>query len=90
MKRSFTCSIICQGGIIGGWISIDDKAVTYKTNKLTVDRKYRNLVLPLEGIRELSWGWIIATVSMANGEQYKFLIFNKKGFNECFEEVKKL
>ena len=89
MKRSFTCSIICQGGIIGGWISIDDKSVTYKTNKLTVDRKIRNLVLPLSEIRELSWGWIVATLSMASGEQYKFIIFNKKRFNEYFAEVKK-
>lgn len=90
MKRSFTCSIICQGGIMGGWISIDDKSVTYKTNKLTVDRKYRNLVLSIDEIRELSWRWIVATIDMANGEQYKLMIFNKKGFSQCFEEVKKL
>ena len=90
MKKSFACSIICPNGIVGGSISIDDKSITYKTNKLTVDSKIRNLVLPLGEIRELSWGWIVATLNMASGEQHKFIIFNKKGFNECFEKVKQL
>ena len=93
MKKSFACSIICQGGIVGGGISIDERSITYKTNKLTVDSKYRNLVLPLTGIRELSWECIVfpvATLYMTNGEQYKFIIFNKKGFNEHFEQVKQI
>ena len=93
MKKSFVCSVICQGGIVGGSLSIDEKSITYKTNKLTVDSKYRNLVLPLIGIRELSWEWIVfpvATLYMTNGEQYKFIIFNKKGFNEYFEQVKQI
>ena len=93
MKKSFACSIICQGGIVGGSLSIDEKSITYKTNKLTVDKKYRNLVLPLNCIRELSWEWIVfpvATLYMTNGEQYKFIIFNKKGFNEYFEQVKQI
>ena len=91
MKKSFACSIICQGGIVGGSLSIDEKSITYKTNKLTVDRKYRNLVLPIHNISELSWNWIlfpVATLYMTNGEQYKFIIFNKKRFNEYFAQVK--
>ena len=91
MKKSFACSIICQGGIVGGGISIDEQSITYSTNKLTVDRKYRNLVLPLDRIRVLSWNWTVfpvATLYMTSGEQYKFIIFNKKRFNEYFEQVK--
>ena len=91
MKKSFICSLICHNGILGGGIYIDDVAVTYKTNKLTVDKKYRNLVLPLNQVSELTWKWIvfpIATLNMKNGEQYKFIIFNKGGFDKYFNEVK--
>ena len=92
MKKSFMCSLICHNGIVGGGIYIDGECITYKTNKLTVDRKYKNLVLPLNEICELTWKWIvfpIATVRMTNGEQYKFIIFNKGRFNKYYTEVNK-
>ena len=85
-------SLICHGGILGGGIYIDEESITYKTNKLTVDKKYKNLTLPLDEICELSWKWIVfpvATMRMTNGEQYKFIIFNKGRFNKYYTEVKK-
>ena len=91
MKKSFACSVVCNG-ILGGKIWVEDTAVIYKTNKLTVNPKYKNIVLPVDKICDLSWRWIIfpvATLKMTNGEKYKFLIFNKKGFNKRFEQVKK-
>ena len=91
MKKTFICSIICRNGILGGGLYIDDTAIIYKTNKLTVDRKYRNLVLPRNEIRELSWKWIIfpvATFRMTCGAEYKFIIFNKSRFNKCYNEIK--
>ena len=93
MKKSFMGSLICRGGIVGGGIYIDDASVTYKTNKLTVDKRYKNLVLPLDEICELTWKWIIfpiATLQMTSGEQYKFMIFNKHRFNKCYAEAKML
>lgn len=86
------CSLICHNGVIGGGLHIEDNAITYKTNKLTVDRKYKNLVLPLDEICELTWKWIVfpvATFSMTNGERYKFILFNKRSFNEYYSEVKR-
>lgn len=91
MKKSFMCSLICHNGIVGGGIYIEDTSITYKTNKLTVDRKYRNLVLPLNEICELTWKWIVfpvATFSMTSGEQYKFILFNKRRFNKYYTEIK--
>jgi hypothetical protein len=91
MKKSFLCSLICRGGILGGGIYIDEEAITYKTNKLTVDKKYKNLVLPLDRICELTWKWIVfpvASIRMTNGEKYKFMIFNKARFNKCYSELK--
>lgn len=91
MKKMFICSL-CHNGILGGALYLDDVGLTYKTNKLTVDKAYRNLVLPLDEICELSWRWIIfpiATFRMTGGKEYKFIIFNKKRFNKYYTEVKK-
>ena len=91
MKKSFVCSLICHNGIVGGGLHIDNNAITYKTNKLTVDIKYRNLVLSLNEIRELTWKWIIfpiATFHMMGGENYKIIIFNKRRFKKYYAEVK--
>lgn len=90
MKKSFVCSL-CRGGILGGGLYLDDTALTYKTNKLTVDAAYRNLVLPLDEITELNWSWAvfpIATFRMKSGEEFKFIIFNKWRFEKCYNEVK--
>ena len=89
MSKSFMCSLICNGGIIGGGIYLEDNTVTYKTNKLTVDRKYKNLVIYKNQICEISWKWIIfpiATIRLINGEKYKFIIFNKKGFEKWLKK----
>ena len=91
MKKSFICSL-CHNGILGGALYLDEISVTYRTNKLTVDKAYRNLVLPLDQISELTWKWIvfpIATMRMKSGEKYKFIIFNKARFNKYYTEVKK-
>ena len=93
MKKSFMGSLIYRGGIVGGGIYIDDAAITYKTNKLTVGKEYKNLILPLNKICDLTWKWIvfpIATVKMTDGEEYKFIIFNKGRFNKYYAEVKAL
>ena len=87
MKKSFVGSLICHNGIVGGEIYIDEESITYKTNKLTVDKKYKNLVLSRNEICELTWKWIvfpIATMRMISGEQYKFIIFNKGRFNKYY------
>ena len=86
MKKVFLCSF-CRGGILGGALYLDESSLTYKTNKLTVDKAYRNLVLQLDKIENLIWtGGVfpIATFRMKNGEEYKFIIFNKKRFNKYY------
>ena len=91
MKKSFMCGLICHNGIIGGVLNLDENSVTYKTNKLTVDRAYRNLVLPLGEIAELTWKWVvfpIATFRMKNGTEYKVMLFNKRRFQKYYAEVR--
>ena len=40
MKKVFMCSL-CHNGLLGGGLYLDSNSITYKTNKLTVDKKYR-------------------------------------------------
>lgn len=85
--KSFACSL-CHNGILGGGLYLDSQALTYRTNKLTVDDKYRKLVLPMKEIQEISWRWVIfpvATVHMKNGELYQFIIFHKSRFSKWFQ-----
>ena len=86
--KVFVCSL-CYRGVLGGALYLDDRALTYKTNKLTVDKKFRNLVMPLEEITEISWKRILfplVTVNLKNGEAYQFLMFNKARFEAAFRE----
>ena len=89
MKNVFVCSL-CQRGIIGGALYLDETSLTYKTNKLTVDKEYRHLTLQFSEIRKITWKTIlfpIATVHMTDGAEYKFLIFNKKRFKNRIDSV---
>ena len=86
MRKTFIGSL-CHNGILGGALYLDKASVTYKTNKLTVDKAYRNLVLPFDEIAELTWKWIVFPVAifrMKNGGEYKFIIFNKRRFNKYY------
>ena len=89
------CSL-CRGGIIGGALYLTDYALTYRTNKLTVDPLYRNLTLPLDRIESISWRRIVfpvATFRMKGGAEYSFIIFGKSRFGKsrfckCYSEIK--
>ena len=86
--KKFVCSL-CHKGIIGGALYLDENAVTYKTNKLAVDKAHKNLLLPIEEIAELTWRWVvfpIATFYMKDGVKHQIIVFNKRRFEKCFEE----
>ena len=91
MKKRFVCSL-CRNGILGGALILDETALTYRTNKLTVDPKLKKLALPLERIVELRWKRLLfplATFRMDDGEEYTFLIFCKKRFQKHFQAARK-
>ena len=86
MRKTFMCSL-CHNGLLGGGLYLDSNSITYKTNKLTVEKKYRNLVLPIREIKEITWKGIIATIQMNNNEEYKFMIFNKNRFMNEYSSI---
>lgn len=88
MKNVFMCSL-CHNGVLGGALYLEPDLLIYKTNKLTVDKRYKNLVMPLKDIKNISWRWIlfpVATLEMQNGEKYRIMIYNKTRFMRCFME----
>ena len=84
MKKYFVVSLV-KNGLIGGGISADSEAITYRTGKVTIPQEYRHLVMKYEDICEVSSEWLFVlptvTVKMRNGNEYKFAIFfNRKRF----------
>lgn len=75
---------LCKNGILGGGIVADSEKVTYKTGKVTVPQKYRNLEMNYKDIVLMKQGWlfIFPTVSlkMNDDEEYKFIVFSRKRF----------
>ena len=91
MRKAFMCSL-CRHGILGGAMYLEPESVTYRSEKLTIDPKYRNLVLPMDEIREVTWKWIlfpVATFQMRDGTAHTFLIFNKWRFEKYFREYRR-
>jgi len=91
MPKVFVCSL-CHNGILGGGLYLTPESLTYRTGKLTVDEKYRNLVLPLNEIRSLTWKQIlfpVASFTMNNGEIHTLIIFNKSRFNKYYHEYRR-
>lgn len=83
MTNYFFASL-CKNGILGGGITIEQDSFTYHTGKVTVPPKYRNLRIPFRSILSLSTSstpllpWV--SVSLSDGEAYKFIIFGRKRF----------
>ena len=89
MKKVVMCSL-CHNGILGGALYFENQNIVYKTQKLTVDKKYRNLVLPINDIKDITWKtkvFSIATFHMVNDEEYTFIIFNKNAFDQYYKEM---
>lgn len=89
MKQYYVASL-CREGILGGSIIADDHGITYKTGKVTVSTKLRNLEMKYRDIQNFSQKWVLCfpvfTISMNDGESYKFIIFSPKRFNTLLTE----
>ena len=89
MKQNYVASL-CREGILGGGIVADDDGITYKTGKVTVSPRLRNLEMKYGNIRDFSKKWVLCfpvfTISMDDGENYKFIIFNPNRFNALLKE----
>lgn len=89
MKQYYVASL-CRKGILGGGIVADDEGITYKTGKVTVSEKFRNLEMKYRNIRDYAKKWVLCfpvfTISMNDGENYTFIIFSPKRFEALLSE----
>ena len=89
MNNTFAVSL-CKNGLLGGFITIGDVSMVYKTGKVTVPQKYRNLVMSYSDIISVTEGMIVflptVTVRMKDEEEYKFVVFNKNRFMNVLTE----
>ncbi len=90
MKQAFRASL-CHIGAHGGGLYLDEKAVTFKCQKLTIEDKFRMLEIPYDSISEiikcrslLLFPAVI--IRLKNGEQHKFIVFSRKKFLDLSAE----
>ncbi|MCH5348165.1 MAG: hypothetical protein J1E40_02485 [Oscillospiraceae bacterium] len=90
MKKVFIVSL-CREGILGGGLFADSDKLTYRTNKLTVSPRFRNLEMPLTDITEVSRGRMLFlptfTIKMKNNEDHKFIVFSPNAFLKTLNEL---
>ncbi len=83
LKKYFMVSL-CRNGILGGGMIADSEKVTYKTGKITVPDKFRNLEMRYDDIVGISSGRLLflptVTLQMEDSEEYKFVVFARKRF----------
>ena len=89
MKNTFSVSL-CKNGIIGGWIVVGEVSMVYKTGKVTIPERYRNLVMEYKDVLSVTEGKMLflptVTVKMKNEEEYKFLVFNRRKFLDTLKD----
>lgn len=92
MKNTFSVSLY-KNGLLGGWIIMDEESMVYKTGKVTIPEKYRNLVMEYKDLLSVDEDNMLflpmVTVKMKNEEVYKFLVFNRKKFLETLKDKMK-
>lgn len=81
MRKVYAASIIWKGVLGGGIITEDDK-MTYRTGKLLIPEKIKNLEMKYCDIQSIICGRILLfpTIEVVLPEEsYKFIVFNRKG-----------
>lgn len=91
MKDAFMASFF-HAGVLGGAIYLQSDKVLYRTNKLQVEAKYRNLEMPYHKIEKVTRGRSLCfptvTFTMKSGASYKFIVFHRKKFLSRLDELR--
>lgn len=86
MKEAFYGSL-CYEGLRGGAIQVNDQAVIYKNQTLTLPDEYKNIEMPFQDIEKVEKGraglFPAVTIYLKNGKKYKLVVFNRKKFLGC-------
>lgn len=88
MQTAFMASLYYYG-IQGGAIFLDDKAIRYKAQKLTLPQQYKDIKILYTDIQKIESApvfilFLKLTIYLNDNKKFKFLIFNKKSFLQSF------
>ena len=90
MKKAFYASLFYEG-VRGGAIVVNDYAIVYKNQTLTLPSEYKNIVMPFADIDKIESGRALLfptfTIYLRNGKFYKYLIFNRKRFYKTLQDA---
>jgi len=90
MKRVYAASL-CKNGLLGGSLYVDDEKIAFRTGKLTVSPRIRNLELHFKNVVGIRKERIlilpVAAVSMKNGEEWKFFVLRRNDFVRMAESL---
>lgn len=82
-KRIYSASL-CREGILGGYLCVGDGKVVYRTGKITVPDRFRNLELEKDAIRQVTKGNMLCfptvTIRTDGNEEFKFIVFRRNSF----------
>jgi len=89
MEKVFYGSL-CDQGRRGGAIYVDNEAIAYKNQTLTLPEEYKNIIIPIKEIERIEKGCMLlfptVTIYLKNHRHYKFIIFNRKRFLDNIEQ----
>ncbi len=81
MKKAFYASL-CWEGAQGGGLYADDKGIIFRAQKLTLPEKLKHIKMPYSAIKQVLASRALVfpavIVSLKNGEEYKFIVFNRE------------
>lgn len=90
MKKYFIVSL-CRNGLLGGGIVVNENKITYKTGKLTIPDKFRNLEMSYADMDGFTVSRLLflptVTINMKDSENYKFVVFARKKFIEVLKQA---
>ena len=79
MKKQLFIASLCHRGMLGGDLTADGNALTYRTAKLTVTRELRHLEMKYTDIlavtKDKAGVFPAVNIHMKNGKDYKFVVF---------------
>ena len=90
MKRVYAASL-CRNGLLGGSLYVDDEKIAFRTGKLTVPPRIRNLELHFKNVVGIRKEYIlilpVTAISMKNGEEWKFFVLRRNDFVRMAESL---
>lgn len=90
MKRVYAASL-CKNGLLGGRLYVDDEKIAFRTGKLTVPPRIRNLELHFKNVVGIRKEYIlilpVTAISMKNGEEWKFFVLRRNDFVRMAESL---